>query len=86
MDFGRKDLTIDNISIVKQITEKRREYNLESHMALIDYEKAFNRVNTDMLCKILEKRGYPLHLIKVINNLYDGTDIVICTDPPSDGY
>ena len=30
--------------------------------------------------KNLEGRGYPLHLIRAINNLYDGTAIVICTE------
>jgi hypothetical protein len=34
-----------DIFTVKQVIEKRREYNLETHIAFIDYEKTFDRVN-----------------------------------------
>jgi len=30
---------IDNVFIIKQIIEKRREFNLETHMAFLDLEK-----------------------------------------------
>ena len=77
--FRKGRSTIHNVTIVKQITEKQREHNLETHPAFIDYDKAFDRGNRDILWKILEIRGYPLHLIRV-NYLYDGTPVVIRTE------
>jgi sorting nexin-29 len=36
---------IDNVFIIKQTIEKRREFNLETRMTFLDLEKAFHRVN-----------------------------------------
>ena len=44
----------------------------------MEYEKAFEGIHRDMLWKVLERRGYTLQLLRVINN-YDGTAIVIRT-------
>jgi hypothetical protein len=49
---------MDDIFTIKQVTEKRREYNLETHIAFIDYEKAFDRVNRNKLWQILKRRRY----------------------------
>ena len=36
---------IDNVFIIKQTIEKRREFNLETHIDFLDLDKAFDRVN-----------------------------------------
>ena len=39
---------IDNVSILKQIIQKRRKFNLETHLVFIDYEKhliVFTEIN-----------------------------------------
>ena len=36
---------IDKVFTIKQTIEKRRQFNLETHMAFLDLEKAFDRVN-----------------------------------------
>lgn len=69
----------DNITAIRQIIEKRREYNLETHIAFIDYVKAFDRVNRTVLWEIMEKHGYPRHLVEVIKGLYLNTNIIINT-------
>lgn len=38
----------DDVFIVKQITEKRREFNLETPMDFIDYENAFDCVDRNL--------------------------------------
>jgi sorting nexin-29 len=43
--FRKGRSCIDNIFALNQITEKRREFNLEMHIAFIDLEKAFDRIN-----------------------------------------
>jgi len=39
---------IDNVFIIKQTLEKRK-FNLETHMAFLDLEKAFDRINRKQL-------------------------------------
>jgi len=43
INIGRS--CIDNVYTVKQTIEKRREFILETHIAFLDLEKAFDRVN-----------------------------------------
>lgn len=68
---------IDNAFVLNQIIEKHREFNIETHMAFIDYEKAFDRVLRTKMWEILERRGYPKRIINVIKSLYKETEIVI---------
>jgi hypothetical protein len=49
--------------------KKRREFNMEKHIDFIDLEKAFDRVNRGKLWEILDKRGYPKHLINILGNI-----------------
>ena len=70
---------IDNVFIIKQIIEKRREFNVETHMVFLDLEKAFDRVNWNQLWQILNRRGISYHLIEVIKSLYKNIRIQIDT-------
>jgi hypothetical protein len=40
---------IDNVFIIKQMMEKRREFNLETQMVSLDLEKVFHKVNRNQL-------------------------------------
>jgi hypothetical protein len=64
---------------MKQTIEKRREFNLGTHMAFLDLEKAFDRVNRNQLWQILNQRGIPYHLIEIIKSLYKNTSLQIDT-------
>jgi hypothetical protein len=64
---------MDHVFIIKQTIEKRREVILENHMAFLDLDKAFDRVNRKQLRQILNRRGVPYHLIEVIKSLYKNT-------------
>jgi hypothetical protein len=48
---------MDNVFTLKQTIEKRREFNLETHIALLDLEKALDRGNQNQLWQILNRRG-----------------------------
>jgi hypothetical protein len=61
------------------VFEKRREFNLQTHVAFIDFEKAFDEVNINKLWTIMEHQGYPQHLIRVIQSLYHNSKIIINT-------
>jgi hypothetical protein len=47
------------------------------HIAFIGLEKAFDRINRSKLWEILDKRGYPKHLINILINMYNKTKIKI---------
>ena len=51
--------------------------NLETQVAFIDYEKAFDRLCRRRLWQILIRRGFALHLVRAIQSLYTGTTIRI---------
>lgn len=67
----------DCIFVIEQIIQKRREFNLPTYMLFIDYEKAFDRLIQRKLWEIMNERGYPEHLIRVIQSLYFATYISI---------
>jgi sorting nexin-29 len=68
-EFRPGSSCIDNVFTAKQIIEKIREQNLETHIAFIDFEKAFDRVNRLRLWEILQRRGYPKHLVDATQSL-----------------
>ena len=70
---------IDNVFTIKQTIEKRRKFNLGTHIVFLDLEKAFERVNRNQLWQILNKRGIPYHLTEVIKSLYKNTGVQIET-------
>jgi D-alanyl-D-alanine dipeptidase len=55
--------------VLKQITEKCRELNTETHTAFINFEKAFDNANRRILWNIMEKRGFPRHLTEATESL-----------------
>jgi sorting nexin-29 len=57
--FRRGRSTTDNVFTLQQLREIISEFTLETHLAFIDYEKAFDRVNCNKLWDILYKCGYP---------------------------
>ena len=62
----RKGLScINHVFSLKILIRKTREFNFETHLAFIDYEKPFGRVNIrwDSECK----RGDSIHLVDVVN-------------------
>jgi len=52
------------------LIEKRREFNLETHLLFIDYEKAFDNIKRQILFNILKSRHNPDTLLKAIVDIY----------------
>jgi len=55
--FRRNRLTIDHIFFIRQILEKKWEYNEEIHHLFIDFKKAYDSVRSEILYKILIEFG-----------------------------
>jgi hypothetical protein len=55
---------------LKLLIEKRREYNLDTHLLFLDYEKAFDSVQRQILFNILEAINIPDKLLQAIVDIY----------------
>ena len=62
--------TIDGIFTVRQLMEKTREQQFNLYIAFIDFTKAFDTVNGQLLFSLLEKSGCPPKLISMLKCLY----------------
>ena len=49
----------DPLSRTKLLTEKRREFNLETHLAFLDYVKVYDKVERDRSFEILQNKNIP---------------------------
>jgi hypothetical protein len=55
---------------MKILIEKHCEFNMETHIALVDFKKAFDRVSLKELLRILASAQVPQQTIQNIYNLY----------------
>ena len=71
--------TRDQIANIRWIMEKVREFQKNIYFCFIDYTKAFDRVITKKLLKILKEIGIPDHLTCLLRNLYPGQEAAVGT-------
>jgi hypothetical protein len=62
---------------MKILREKRREFNLETHLAFLDYVKALTMLKRDKLFVILQSKNVPNLLLKSIIDIYSGNKIKV---------
>jgi len=62
---------------LKLLIEKRREFNLETHLLFTDYEKAFDNIQRQILFNILKSGQIPDALLKAIVDIYTQNKILI---------
>ena len=60
MDSERDDLARSQHFASNYSLKKRREFNFETHLLFIDYEKAFDNIQRQILFNILKSR----HIVK----------------------
>ena len=71
--------TRDQISNIRWIIKKAREFQENIYFCFTDYAKAFESVDHSKLWKILKEMGIPDHLICLLGNLYAGQEVTIRT-------
>jgi len=76
-EFRKGRSCTDPTFCLKLLTEKRREFNLETHLVFIDYEKAFDNIQGQILFNILKSRHIPDTLLKAIVDIYTQNKILI---------
>jgi hypothetical protein len=64
--FRRNRSTTDHIFSIRQILEKKWEYNEAVHQLLLDFKKAYDSVRREVLCNILIEFGIPMKLVRLI--------------------
>jgi hypothetical protein len=64
--FRRNRSTTDQIFYIRQILEKKWEYNGTVHQLFIDFRKAYVSVRREVLFKILIEFGIPRKLVRLI--------------------
>ena len=71
--FRQERSTIDMVFSLRQIQEKSIEQGLDLYMVFVDFRKAFDTVDRNMLWKILKLFGCPETLIDIMNQFHGGT-------------
>jgi len=64
--FRHNRSTIDHIFCIRQILEKKWEYNEEVHQLFIDFKKGYESIRWEVLYKILIEFGIPRKLVSLI--------------------
>jgi hypothetical protein len=64
--FHRDRSTTDQIFYIRQILEKKWEYNGTVHQLFIDFKKAYDSVKREVLYNILVEFGIPKKLVRLI--------------------
>ena len=65
--------TIDHIFCIRQILEKKWEYNEEVHQLFTHFKKAYDSVRRKVLYKTLIEFGIPKKIVRLIKMSLTGT-------------
>ena len=79
LDLENARETRDQISNIRWIIEKAREFQKNIYFCFIDYTKAFGCVDHNKLWKILQEMGIPDHLTSLFRNPYAGQEATVKT-------
>ena len=77
--FKKGRRTRDQIANIYWIIKKGREFHENIYFCFIDYAKAFDCVDHNILWKILQDMGIPDHLTCLLRNLYAGQEATVRT-------
>lgn len=71
--FRKNFSTIDHILVIKQITEKCQEYQMNYYIAFVDYNKAFDSLKHTEIWKTLNEQGISQKYIRIIQEIYSNS-------------
>ena len=70
--FRKERSCCDQIATLRIIVEQTLEWNTGLYMVFVDFEKAFDSIDREVLWKILRHYGIPEKIVKMIRVFYDG--------------
>ena len=71
--FRKNRSTADAIHCVRRIAEHGEQTKTPTHMVLLDWAKAFDKINREALYVAMEKMNVPKKYINVIKAMYTNT-------------
>ena len=71
---------VDYIFCIRQVLEKKWEYNEEVHQLFIDFKKAYDSIRRKVLYKILIEFGIPRKLVRLIKMSLTDTNSKVQVD------
>jgi hypothetical protein len=71
--FYRNRSTMDQIFYIRQILDKKWEYNGTVHQLFIDFKKAYDSIKREVLYNILLEFGIPKKLVRLIKMCLNAT-------------
>ena len=74
------------ITNIRWIINKARQFQKNIYFCFIDYAKAFHCVDHNRLWKILQEMGLPDHLTCLLRNLYAGQEATVRTGHRTDWF
>ena len=69
--------TTDHIEVVNQLKEKFREYNVPLCTAFVEYEKAFDSVQTQAVLASLQEQGIEDVYIELLREIYTNRSMTV---------
>ena len=75
--FRSKYSTTDHIHAINQLKEKCREYNIPLCVAFVDYEKAFDSVQTQAILTSLQEQGIEDMYIEILKDIYTDSSVTV---------
>ena len=64
--------TSDQIFAIRQILQKTREFNIETHHLFIDFKAAYDTINRAEMLKIMNELNFPTKLIRLVAATLNG--------------
>lgn len=71
--FRANRSTVDQIFTLRQLAEKYTEMNRGLYIGYIDFKKAFDSIWRKGLWRVLRNLGFPEKLVRLLENMYEGT-------------
>jgi len=62
----------DQIATLRIIIEQLLEWNSSLYMNFIDFEKAFDSIDREVLWQVMKHYGIPDKLVRITQNMYQG--------------
>jgi endonuclease/exonuclease/phosphatase family metal-dependent hydrolase len=75
--FRRGFSTVDHIHTLRQVIQKTEEYNLPLCLAFVDYEKAFDSIETWAVLQSLQRCQVDCRYIEVLKCLYENATMSV---------
>ena len=63
----------DNMYVVRELMEDCKRESKRGYFAFLDIEKAYDRVNREILCMVLNKCGVSEKIVRIIESMYVNT-------------